>query len=267
MGQTVGRDALIAQAAARLMDAAQTHVATRPVRDELGSTDVALAYELQKLLIEARLVAGARIVGRKIGLTSLAVQSQLGVSQPDFGVLFDDMAVPNGGTVDTTSLIAPRAEAEVAFVLKADLDGDPDAIDAAAAAAAVDYAVGAIEIVDSRVANWDISITDTVADNASSALFVLGTRHVPLTEFTPVEVTMTLFKNGILASAGNGAACLGDPLAAVAWLARTAAGFGSPLRAGEVVLSGALGPMVTVESGTEVVAALSTLGSISVSFA
>jgi 2-keto-4-pentenoate hydratase len=265
----------VAQAAERLTLAARTGVPTAPVRDVLGRTDVALAYQVQNALTAARKAAGARVVGRKVGLTSTAVQRQLGVDQPDFGVLFDDMLVPSGAEVDSGRLIAPKAEAEIAFVLSADMDGfaaglTPDApvsaADRAAAAAAVDYAVAALEIVDSRVAGWDITITDTVADNASSALYVLGDKRVPLGEFAPAEVIMNLEKNGAPASSGNGAACLGDPLNALTWLARTAASLGAPLRAGDVVLSGALGAMVTAEPGTEITAELSTLGRVSVTF-
>jgi len=274
-GAELAPDDAVAQAATRLILAARTGVPTPPVRDVLGSTDVVLAYEVQNVLTAARKAAGARVVGRKVGLTSPAVQRQLGVGQPDFGVLFDDMLVPSGDDVDSGRLIAPKAEAEIAFVLSADLDGfaagvsrdaPVSAADRAAAAAAVDYAVAALEIVDSRVADWDITITDTVADNASSALYVLGDKRVPLSEFAPVEVTMNLEKNGEPASSGNGAACLGDPLNALVWLARTTASFGAPLRAGDVVLSGALGAMVTAEPGTEITAELSTLGRVSVTF-
>jgi 2-keto-4-pentenoate hydratase len=271
-GADLAPDDAVAQAATRLILAARTGVPTPPVRDVLGSTDVVLAYEVQNVLTAARKAAGARVVGRKVGLTSAAVQRQLGVGQPDFGVLFDDMLVPSGGEVDSGRLIAPKAEAEIAFVLSACVDGfaagvSPDApvsaADRAAAAAAVDYAAAALEIVDSRVAGWDITITDTVADNASSALYVLGDKRVPLSEFAPAEVTMHLEKNGEHASSGNGAACLGDPLNALVWLARTAVSFGSPLRAGDVVLSGALGAMVTAEPGAEITAELSTLGRVS----
>jgi 2-keto-4-pentenoate hydratase len=151
-------------------------------------------------------------------------------------VLFDDMPVPSGGEADSSRLIQPRAEAEIAFVLAADLDGfgagqeldaPVDAVGRQAVAAAVDYAVAALEIVDSRVAGWDFTITDTIADNASSGLYVLADRQVPLSQFTPVDVTLTLDKNGEPAPSGNGAACLGDPLNALAWLARIAATFGA----------------------------------------
>jgi 2-keto-4-pentenoate hydratase len=274
-GPDLAADNAVAQAAERLTLAARTGVPTAPVRDVLGSTDVALAYRVQNALTAARKAAGARVVGRKVGLTSPAVQRQLGVDQPDFGVLFDDMLVPSGAEVNSGRLIAPKAEAEIAFVLSADMDGfaaglSPDApisaADRSAAAAAVDYAVAALEIVDSRVADWDITITDTVADNASSALYVLGDKRIPLGEFAPAEVIMNLEKNGAPASSGNGAACLGDPIHALIWLARTAASLGAPLRAGDVVLSGALGAMVTAEPGTEITAELSTLGRVSVTF-
>jgi 2-keto-4-pentenoate hydratase len=274
-GAGLAPDNAVAQAAERLTLAARTGVPAAPVRDVLGSADVALAYRVQNVLTAARRAAGGRVVGRKVGLTSPAVQRQLGVGQPDFGVLFDDMLVPNGGEADSSRLIAPKAEAEIAFVLSAGVDGfaagvGPDApisaADRAAAATAVDYAVAALEIVDSRVAGWDITITDTIADNASSALYVLGDQRVLLGEFAPAEVVMNLEKNGAPASSGNGAACLGDPLNALIWLARTAASFGAPLRAGDVILSGALGAMVTAEPGSEITAELSTLGRVSVTF-
>jgi 2-keto-4-pentenoate hydratase len=265
----------VALAAERLIGAGRQGVATGPVRHVLGAADLALAYDVQRVVAAARVAGGGRVVGRKVGLTSPVVQRQFGVDQPDFGVLFEDMLVPSGGEVDRGRLISPKAEAEIAFVLGVDLDGfgagvSPDTgvseADRVAVAAAVDYAVAALEIVDSRVADWDITITDTVADNASSGLFVLGDRRVPLSEFAPVEVTMTMAKDGQLVSSGDGAACLGDPLNALVWVARMAASFGAPLRAGDVVLSGALGAMVTVEPGSEITAALSVLGGVSVTF-
>jgi len=270
------RHAAVAQAAERLANATATGVPTSPVRDLLGDSDQRIAYDVQNVLTDGRLAAGAKIVGRKIGLTSPAVQQQLGVHTPDTGILFDDMAVPNGATVPGGSLLQPKVEAEVAFVLAADLVGfgAGSALDAPiteaerrAAAAAVDYAIAALEIVDSRVGDWSILITDTIADNASSGLYVLGETTAALADFAPVDVTMTLTKNGEPASEGNGAACLGDPLNALAWLARTQARFDAPLRAGELVLSGALGAMVTVTAGDSVVAELSTLGRVSVTFA
>ncbi|GAB3158235.1 fumarylacetoacetate hydrolase family protein [Micromonospora sonneratiae] len=251
-------------AAQRLRAAAESGKPCNPVRDLLGSTDVGLAYAVQQANAAITRTQGRVRVGRKIGLTSEAVQRQLGVDQPDFGSLFDDMAISSGGTVAPGRLLQPKVEAEVAFVLGADLDGPLESVDDVRAAVA--GAAAAIEIVDSRVANWDISIVDTVADNASSGLYVVSEAVLPLTEVDPVTVQMTLRLNGEVASAGEGRACLGDPLNAVLWLARTAQELGDPLRAGEIVLSGALGPMVVVEPGDTVSAEISQLGSVAVSF-
>ncbi len=229
-----------------------------PVRQLLGATDVDAAYAAQELVISRRVADGAVRVGRKVGLTNPVVQQQLGVDQPDFGVLLGDMDVSGADAVDTTALIAPRIEAELAFVLRDDVD----AVDRASVVAAVDHVVAALEIVDSRVRDWSISIVDTIADNASSALYVLGTTRVALDELDPVAVTMTLARDGEVVSAGNGAACLGDPVAALVWVAQTAARLGRPLRAGEVVLSGALGPMVPFVAGSAYTAEVSGLGTV-----
>lgn len=250
---------LVALAAHRLEHAAASRTPCAPVRDLIGRTDLETAYAVQRRLNLARQARGARVVGRKIGLTSVAVQQQLGVDRPDFGVLFDDMEVPDGGEVDVRRLLQPKVEAEIAFVLGEDLGADLESdLSPEVVRAAVDHAVVALEIVDSRIAHWDISFADTVADNASSGLFVLGSRRLGLDELTPRDATMTLAVDGVVASTGAGADCLGDPLAALAWLAGTARDLGEPLRAGQVVLSGALGPMVPVRPGTEVRAELST---------
>lgn len=238
------------RAAQRLHDAAVDRVKCPPVRDLIGSADLHAAYRVQEQLTAWRLAAGAQITGRKIGLTSEAVQQQLGVDQPDFGVLFDDMAHADGDTIAIDRLLQPRAEAEIAFVLGADLADGP--LDDAQIRSAVAYAVAALEICDSRVAGWDITFGDTVADNASAGLYVLGGQRRTLAEVEPSSVAMTMRINGTEVSTGTGAACLGDPLAAVAWLARQAREFGEPLRAGQVILSGALGPMQPVHAGDEV---------------
>lgn len=171
---------LVARAASRLQAASDSRAPCPPVRDLLGSTDIASAYAVQQLSTERRLAAGARIVGRKVGLTSPAVQRQLGVERPDVGVLFDDMQAAEDVPVPSERLLQPKTEEEIAFVLAADLDDGP--LDDAQVRAAVDYAVAALEIVDSRVSGWDITITDTVADNASSGMFVLGSRRTSLEE-------------------------------------------------------------------------------------
>ncbi|MEU6408210.1 fumarylacetoacetate hydrolase family protein [Microbispora sp. NPDC046933] len=247
----------IDEAVDRLADAALTGKPCQPVRDLI--TDVATAYEVQRRLNSRRHTTP--VTGRKIGLTSPAVQQQLGVDQPDFGVLFADMEVT--GTAPTGQLLQPKVEAEIAFKLAADLSGD---LDLATVRAAVEYAVPALEIVDSRIADWDITITDTVADNASSGLYALGSERLPLSAFEPVDATMRMYAGDELVSQGTGSACLGDPLNALLWLARTARDFGDPLRAGQVILSGALGPMVPVSPGVTVRAEISGLGMVAVTF-
>lgn len=254
----------VAQAANRLAAAMALRRPCAPVRDLLGATDIDAAYAVQQTLARQRIARGARVVGRKIGLTSPAVQRQVGVDRPDFGLLFDDMDVSDLDLVPSDRLLQPRVEAEIAFVLGADLDRAD--LDLDAVRAAVAEARAALEIVDSRVAGWDIAIADTVADNASSGLFVLAPQGVTLDRFTPRDVDMTLTLDGRQASEGNGAACLGDPLEALLWLARTAQEFGDPLRAGQIVLSGALGPLVDVGPGSEVRAEISGLGPVSATF-
>ncbi|MFC9978417.1 2-keto-4-pentenoate hydratase [Gordonia sp. NPDC127522] len=254
----------IAVAADRLRTAETSRIPTVPVRDLIGSDDLSAAYSVQQHIVGDRVAAGATIVGRKIGLTSPAVQRQLGVDQPDFGFLFDDMAYTDGGNVPLSRLLQPKVETEIAFVLGRDLEDG--ALDVADVAAAVAYAVAAIEIVDSRIANWDITFGDTVADNASSGLFVLGDHHTPLETFSPVASAMRTLVDGHEVSTGTGDACLGDPLNALSWLARAAREHGDPLRAGQVILSGALGPMVPITGPCTVRAEITGLGSVSANF-
>ncbi|MFG1235025.1 fumarylacetoacetate hydrolase family protein [Xanthobacter flavus] len=251
----------IREAADRLFAAARTAAPCEPVRDLIG-LDLKAAYEVQFLNTERAVAEGRRLVGRKIGLTSRAVQQQLGVDQPDFGVLFADMEFCDGEEVPFARLLQPKAEAEVAFVLKADLavaDVTPTEV-----CRAIDYVAPAIEIVGSRVKNWDIKISDTIADNASSGVYVMGGPIRRLEETDLAGIGMVLNRNGSAASFGGGAACLGNPLTAVLWLARTCATLGTPLKAGDVVLSGALGPMVPVASGDVLEARIAGLGAVKV---
>ncbi|ETT25654.1 2-keto-4-pentenoate hydratase [Rhodococcus aetherivorans] len=257
-------DPAVHAAFVRIDHAVRTHSPCPPVRDLIGSSDIERAYAVQTKLNAARTAAGARVVGRKIGLTSPAVQRQLGVDRPDFGVLFDDMQYTEDEPVPFHRLLQPKVEAEIAFVLGQDLADGP--LDARRIRDSVDYAVAALEIVDSRIAGWDITFGDTVADNASSGLFVLGTRRRGLDEFEPVDTEMAMRVDGAAVSTGNGAACLGDPLRALAWLADTARRFGEPLRAGQIVLSGALGPMAPVHPGSTVTADITGLGSVTATF-
>jgi 2-keto-4-pentenoate hydratase len=257
-------DAAVHAAAQRLIEATAIGRACPPVRDLIGRDDLAAAYAVQSEVTRHRLASGATVVGRKIGLTSPAVQAQIGVDQPDFGVLFDDMAYPNGGTISFGRVLQPRIEAEVAFVLANDLAEGP--LDAAQVRGAIDHAVAALEICGSRVAGWDISLGDTVADNASSGVFVLGGPPRTLDEVEPRDVVMEMTFDGEVVSTGNGAACLGDPVEAVVWLARAARSFGEPLRAGQVILSGALGPMRAVTPGLTVSTTVTRLGTATVTF-
>jgi 2-keto-4-pentenoate hydratase len=242
-----------------------------PVRDLLPAGDVEAAYAVQSAWVGGQVAGGARVVGRKIGLSNPVVQAQFGVGQPDFGVLLDTMACAARAPVDIARTLQPKIEAEIAFVLAEDLDGD--VIGRAEVAAATAYVVAALEIVDSRIAGWDISIVDTVADNASSGLFVLGDRKQGLGRLDLADCAMTMRKTGEggvqggdVVSTGMGSAVLGHPLASVAWLAATVRDLGRPLRAGEVILSGSLGPMVPVAPGDVFLADISGLGQVSATF-
>lgn len=245
--------------AERLRDAYRNGVVP-PLRDGLAPQDADAAYAIQAINTDYWQRAGRRIVGRKIGLTAKAVQTQLGVDQPDFGVLFHDMQIPNEGTLAPHKLLQPKAEAEIALVLSRDIT----AIDATPAliAQSTQEVFVAIEIVDSRIADWKITFADTVADNGSSAFFVLG-ESKPLAMVDLYTCGMVMEVNGEVASLGAGAACLGHPLNAAAWLARTLAALGQPLRAGDIVLTGALGPMVALKPGDEITARVGGLGSVS----
>lgn len=246
-------------AAVLLRSASATGEPCAPVR-ELGALTIDDAYVVQEIVVSELASKGNPRVGRKVGLTSPAVQRQLGVDRPDFGVLLADMQIGDNGLIPSGRLLQPRIEAEIAFVLADDIDdAHPDAV-----ARAVAYAVPALEIVDSRIADWDISIVDTIADNASSGMFVLGSPRSALTDFDPTAVVMTLRRNGEVVSQGTGADCLGAPLNALVWVAETALALGRPLRAGEIVLSGALGPMVAVAPGDHFDAEITTLGTVSV---
>ena len=257
-------NATVTEAADRIALAARNRQPIAPVRTLIGESDIDLAYAVQQELISRRIEAGAVVVGRKIGLTSPAVQRQLGVDQPDFGVLFADMDMSSEPIVPSHRLLQPKAEAEIAFVLKDDLDGE--ILSSEEVSSAVDHAVAALEIVDSRIADWDLTIADTVADNASSGLFLLGADRLTLDEFSPRDATMRMYADDTLVSEGDGKACLGDPLLPLTWLARTAAAYGNPLRAGQIILSGALGPMAPAPPGTRIRAEIAPLGEVSATF-
>ncbi len=260
----VDRGAAHDAAAERLLDATRRKHPCPPVRELLPDGGLDDGYEVQKI-VHARGSVGRRRVGRKIGLTSAAVQQQMQVDTPDFGVLFADMAYGDSEPIPFAELLQPRVEAEVAFVLGADLpEGD---VTGAELLRAIDFVVPAIEVVDSRIADWDISIFDTVADNASSGVFVTGGSPRSLRDVDDLRACeMTLTVDGEIVSSGTGAACLGHPLNAVVWLANAVAARGAPLRAGELVLSGSLGALVPAQAGLTYDASISGLGSVRATF-
>lgn len=250
----------IQQAADALMQAYDSGVPSAALRDRFALKDAQAAYQVQSINTQRWLERGRRLVGRKIGLTSVAVQKQLGVDQPDYGMLFADMAFGDGEPIPWARLHQPKVEAEVALVLEHDLtDADLTPADLLRACA---YAVPAIEVVGSRIANWDIRFVDTVADNASSGVYVLGHKPVTLDKVDLRLVGMVMESRGEQVSVGVGAACLGHPLNAALWLARTMVRLGQPLKAGDTVLTGALGPMAVVQPGAVYEARIEGLGSV-----
>ena len=222
------------------------------------------AYAIQQRLIARRLDAGERVVGKKIGVTSQAVMNMLGVFQPDFGILLDGMVYNEGQPIEARTLIQPKAEGEIAFVLKKDLMGP--GVTAADVMAATEGVMACFEIVDSRIRDWKIKIQDTVADNASCGVFVLGDRLVDPRDVDLATCGMVLEKNGEIVATGAGAAALGHPANAVAWLANTLGRLGMGLKAGEVVLSGSLGIMVPVQAGDSLRVTIGGIGGCSVRF-
>jgi 2-keto-4-pentenoate hydratase len=248
-----------------LWAAAESRRPITPIRERLPTGAIDRAYAAQEINTRRSLEQGRRLVGRKIGLTSLAVQKQLGVDRPDYGMLFDDMAIPDGWDVPHGRLIQPKVEAEIAFVIGRDLDGERLTI--VDVLRAIEFALPAIEIVDSRIADWKIGILDTIADNASSGMYVLGASPKKLEGLDLRMAGMVMEHLGEPVSVGVGAACLGDPLSATLWLANTLASAGRPLREGDTVLSGALGPMVAVKWGGVYEARINGLGSVRAAFA
>jgi 2-keto-4-pentenoate hydratase len=257
-------DPQVQDAARQLRTAAATGTPIGPVRDMLSDGGIAAAYAAQEINTRHGLENGRRLVGRKIGLTSHAVQQQLGVDQPDYGMLFADMEVVEGAPVPAKRLLQPKVEAEIAFVIGRDLE-QPD-LTVTELLRGIEFVLPAIEIVDSRVANWGIQITDTIADNASSGLYVLGAVPRKLDGLDLRQCGMVMERRGDPISVGAGVACLGSPISAALWLAQVMAQSGRPLGPGNVILSGALGPMVGVEQGDVVEARIQDLGTVTAIF-
>ncbi len=247
-----------------LAKAEQTGRGVQPLTDLEPGLTAEQAYQVQLVTIERKVKSGARITGKKIGLTSMAMQQMLGVDQPDYGHLLDKMVVENGGQISFKRVLQPKVEAEIAFVLKKDLTGPR--VNAMDVLLSTDYILPAIEIVDSRVLNWQIKLADTIADNASSGLYVLGEKPVKIDSVDLAQIGMVLYRNGEVMNTGVGAAALGNPAVCVAWLANKLHEFGISLKAGEVILSGALSAAVDAEPGDHFAARLAHLGEVSVRF-
>ena len=236
----------------------------QPLTDQHPDLAIEDAYAIQSVNVDRRIQNGERICGRKIGLTSQPMQALLGVDEPDYGVLLDGMFVEDGDVIDLQKLVQPRVEAEMAFIMERDLEG-PGA-NTASALRAIAGALPAVEIVDSRVADWKIKLVDTVADNASSGLIVMGGRLHRVDELDLRLVGVAVSRRGELIDTGAGAAALGNPARCVAWLANKLASFGAKLHAGDVVLPGAVHKMVPVAPGDVFRAEFAHLGAVTVRF-
>ena len=260
----MSNELLVQQAAERLRNADTSGVPCAPIRELIGESDLASAYAVQAINHQLRLNEGARVTGYKIGLTNPIIQKQLGVAQPDYGALYHDREVDLGGSLSISAVMQGRVEAEVAIVLGKDLPMHP--IGASELMRATEFALASIEIVGSRILDWNIRITDTIADNASASHYVLGHHPQKLGTFDLINGKMEMYKNGELASQGKGSDCLESPVNAAVWLANTMISQGQKLQAGTILLTGALGPMVSVAAGDHIETRIEGLGSVSVSF-
>jgi 2-keto-4-pentenoate hydratase len=247
-----------------LAEAETTRVGIAPLTSTDSDLTVKEAYNIQLENIHKKVLKGQKIVGKKIGLTSLAMQTLLGVDEPDYGHLLDTMVIENGGRISIEQVLQPKVEAEIAFILKKDLRG-PN-LTALDVLQATEYIVPALEIVDSRVKDWKIKLADTVADNASSGFYVLGGKPTKVSDIDLELIGMAFSKNGELVNTGVGAAALGNPANCVAWLANKLSEFDIPLLAGEVILSGALSAAIKARVGDSFTARFAHIGQVSVHF-
>jgi 2-keto-4-pentenoate hydratase len=247
-----------------LFEAEQQRIPIEPLSETYPSLTTEQAYRIQSTWQEMKLQAGMALVGHKIGLTSLAMQQQLGVDQPDYGFLLDTMNVPSGSSLGRSDFIAPRIEPEIAFWLAKDVRGPGVTIEHVMAATRGVSA--ALELVDSRIADWRIKLVDTIADNASSARIIISEHVVAPGDIDLVAEHVTLIRNGETCGSGTGAAVMGHPANAVAWLANTLAEFGIWLQAGQVVLPGAMCASASVGAGETYRANFTHLGEVSIHF-
>ncbi|MBV7507810.1 2-keto-4-pentenoate hydratase [Bacillus sp. sid0103] len=247
-----------------LIQAEREQKMVSPLTDLYPDLTIDEAYHVQIKAIDQKLQAGHRIVGKKIGLTSHAMQKLLGVDQPDYGHLLEHMEVPNNGIIQLDQLFQPKVEAELAFVLRKDLNGPNVTLEDVLEA--TDYLVPALEIVDSRIVDWRIKLQDTIADNASCGLYVLGNERISVADNDLTQVEMNLFRNGELMNTGYGADVLGHPATCVAWLANKLSEYNVALKAGEVILSGALSAAIVAQKGDRFTAGFTRIGKVEVSF-
>lgn len=259
-------DPKIEQLGDELFAALRARRTLAPLTTREPAIEIDDAYRISLRMLERRKAEGERVVGKKIGVTSKPVQDMLGVHQPDFGFLTDAMQVVNGVSVslERTGLIQPRAEGEIAFVLKKDLKGP--GVTEAQVIDATDYVCPCFEIVDSRIHDWKIKIQDTVADNASCGIFVLGAARIDPATLDLAAVKMDIRKNGEPIASGLGSAVQGHPATAVAWLANTLGRFGIPFLAGEIILSGSLAPLLPITPGDRFDMSLAGIGTASIAF-
>lgn len=260
-------DGIIRALGGELFTALTSRSTVAPLTERYPEITVDDAYRISAELLKRRTIGGERVIGKKIGLTSRAVQEMLGVHQPDFGFLTDKMAYADGATLSLreTGLIQPRAEGEIAFVLARDLVGTN--VTREEVMAATEAVIPCFEIVDSRIRDWKIKIQDTIADNASCGAFVLGNARIKPGAVDLPSVRLTMFRNGAQVASGLGSAVQGHPAEAVAWLANTLGRFGIPFRKGETILSGSLIPLIPAASGDRFELTIEGIGGASVSFA
>ena len=257
---------LIPALGSELFEALRQRHTLAPLTERYPDITVDDAYRISLHMLRLREASGERVIGKKIGVTSKPVQDMLGVFQPDFGFLTDAMQCADAATVSISQmgLIQPKAEGEIAFMLKSDLQGP--GVTRADVLAATAWVAPCFEIVDSRIQDWKIKIQDTVADNASCGVFVIGRQHTDPAALDLAAARMQLWKNGQLAGVGLGSAVQGHPAEAVAWLANTLGAFGIPFKSGEIILSGSLAPLISAVAGERFTMQIEGLGGCSIHF-
>ncbi|AOV06205.1 2-keto-4-pentenoate hydratase [Sporosarcina ureilytica] len=250
--------------AERLLKAEKSKQAISPLTGDYATLTVDEAYAIQLEQIREKVEKGSVIVGKKIGLTSKVMQNMFQVNEPDYGHLLDDMILLDGETVSLEDFIQPKLEFEIAFVLKKDLKGP--GVTVIDVLEATDYIAPAFEIIDSRIRDWEIKFEDTVADNGSSARAILGGKPTNIEDVDLAHIGMVVYRNGKFLDSAAGAAVLGNPARAVAWLANALGNYDISLYAGEMVLSGALSAAVPIEKGDTFTAEFAHIGSVSATF-